>query len=247
MIVSISDLLRRLDVVEKDVEDPGPLRHRDDPPRHLGRTTTGPRRWPAGLLGKWGDAGYGEARFVGRVLDLERPRALDPAAGDVGALTVDCLHTAPNQNVVLPALKLNLFNVKFCRGDIVAGRVRVQASPTSCSRWPARSCSRSRNFWTLPDGVRGNSRDGSDRLRPLLLGEMAGGEVLAHLLQGRRSRCLLACARWRRPLAEASIGFGDHGDLGMASMPKRSSSTSWAEMFSPPRMMMSEMRSVIVR
>jgi hypothetical protein len=56
--------------------------------------------------------------------------------------------------------------------------------------------------------------DDSDRLRPLLPGEMASREVRAHLLQRRRSRALPHAHDGCCPLAEASIRFGDHGDFG---------------------------------
>ena len=92
---------RRLDVVEEDVEDPGPLRHRAIRPHALVERRPGLGDGPPDFC-QGGDPGLGEAGFVGRVFNLERLDTFNPAAGDVRALTVNYRHTHPNQNVVLP-------------------------------------------------------------------------------------------------------------------------------------------------
>ena len=92
---------RCLDVVEKDVENPGPICHRAIRPHAFveRRPSLGDR--PPDFF-DGGHPGLGKAGFVGRVLNFERLDTLNPATGDVGPSTVNYRHTHPDQNLVLP-------------------------------------------------------------------------------------------------------------------------------------------------
>ena len=90
--------------------------------------------------------------------------------------------------------------------------------------------------------------DRVERLGPLRLGQARRGQVGPHVLEGRGRRALAQAQEGGGVLAEALVGRR------RPPRPRRcrpcarsSSSTSWALMFSPPRMMMSDTRSVMVR
>ncbi len=79
---------------------------------------------------------------------------------------------------------------------------------------PAPSSCRSRNFWTLPDAVRGNSAHLVDRLRPLLAGQPGGREMRAYLVERRYRPPPAHADHGGGVLAEALVRLGHHRHLG---------------------------------
>ena len=93
-------LLGFLDVIEKGMQDFGPFADREIRPDSFIERPACLRNRPLDLReGRHAD--FGEAGFIRRVLDLERPLTFDPTARNVRALTVDYLHGSPYQNYVL--------------------------------------------------------------------------------------------------------------------------------------------------
>ena len=176
----------------------------------------------------------GRERFV-----LEEPRRVHP-----GDLHPD---VAPSRSVVtaVMGLVLPMGTSEVDRGTLLVFKnsVFTAAVPGPASR----SCWRSRNFWTFPDAVRGNSGTATIdsghfwRARPAAARWRRTSSSVGAAAPARTRTTAAACSPSR------ASGSATTQTSATASMPATSSSISAALMFSPPRMMTSEMRSVMVR
>ena len=106
---------------------------------------------------------------------------------------------------------------------------------------------RTTNFCTLPLAVRGKSSTSVQFLRPLLGGHARLLEVVADLVEGGHVLAVPDAQHRGGALPERSSGAATTTASTTAGMPSSTSSTSSALMFSPPRMMTSALRSVMVR